>query len=388
MKFLFIIIAISAVISTASYSNYSPKEDMQKQLYYYKSDIIKFELKVAEWNKAITELSFRQRDLENQIKILSEIIENINSIDNKNNLIKQEAEFISRNEKLDKLKNEFKNRILWLYKKGSDYQYKILFTSDSPANFYARIQYLNKLTEKRKLDFARIKYEEIAYEESKKIKSYRKSELTRYINKKKEDQTSLLLEKMNIDDSLAVLKSNIENLIYQSDKLKPLIAELDYLLSITNEDNSYELKVVPDYNSESFATLKGQLIFPVNSTQIINDFGKSIDHNTGTIQNNEGIDVSIAENSDIRCIANGTVENILDLPLYRKVIIIKHSDEYRTIYGVVKDIKVSINEKVNAGKIIASTSKNLDGQIFHFEIRKGTMPEDPKYWVARVKQII
>ncbi len=388
MKRTFHIFLFIILILTTGFTNYFPREDLQKQLYYYKSDLNSYETKAAEWNRIITDLTNRQKAIENRIKILSELLENIKSGDNKNDILKQEAEFISSNEKIQKLKNEFKKRILWLYKKGPDYQYKILFTTDSPAKFYARLQYLNKLSEKRKTDFARIKFEEFAYEESKRIKGYRKSEMLRYINEKKEDQTSLLLEKINIDDSLSMLKSNVENLLYNAEKIKLVITDIEYTLSANQEENKYELKTNPDYKSNSFDSLKGVLIFPVNSTNIVNDFGKSIDRNTGTIINNEGIDVSISENSEVRCVADGIVENILDIPLYRKIVIIKHSGGYRTVYCIVKDIRVNINEKVTAGKIIAVTSQNLDGQVFHFEIRKGTTPEDPKYWVARVKQVI
>lgn len=388
MKLSYYIFTSIVLMFSAGFTYYSPKEDKQKQLYYYKSDLISYELKITEWNKIIAELKIRQKDIESRIKILSGLIENIKSVDNKNNILKQEAEFISRNERLDKLKNEFKKRMLWLYKKGPEYNYQILFTSDSPAKFYARLEYLNKLTEKRKIDFARIKYEEIAYEESKKIKGFRKSDLIRFINKKEEDQTNLLLEKMNIEDSLKLLKTDVNNLLYQSGKLKPMMTALENTLFTTVEESAFELKTVPDYKYKSFADLKGQLIFPVNSTNIINDFGKSIEHNTGTVINNEGIDVSIAENSEVRCVADGTIENVINIPLYRKIIIIKHDKGFRTVYGIVKDIRVNINETVNAGEIIAVTSQNLDGQAFHFEIRKRTIPEDPKNWVTRVKQVL
>lgn len=388
MKHIFHIFLFIVLILASGFTNYIPREDLQKQLYYFKSNLNSYETKVTEWNRIITELNSRQKAVINRIKILSELIDNIKSRDNKNDILKQEAQFIYRNEKIEKLKNEFKKRILWLYKKGPDYQYQILFTTDSPAKFYARLQYLNKLSEKRTTDFERIKYEEFTYEESKRIKGYRRSEMLRYINEKKEDQTLLLLEKINIDDSLSMLKSNVDNLLYNAEKLKPVITEIEYILSVNQEENEYELKTNPDYKSNSFDSLKGVLIFPVNSTNIVNDFGKSIDRNTGTIMNNEGIDVSIAENSEVRCVADGIVENILDVPLYRKMIIIKHSDGFRTVYGLVKDIRVNISDKVTAGNIIAVTSQNLDGQVFHFEIRKGITPEDPKYWVARVKQVI
>ena len=74
-----------------------------------------------------------------------------------------------------------------------------------------------------------------------------------------------------------MLRSNADNLLYQVEKLKPYIIEIEYSLSNNQEVNKYELKTIPDYKSDSFDSLKGVLIFPVTSTNIINDFGKSID---------------------------------------------------------------------------------------------------------------
>lgn len=380
------LLLILAGVLAAGFTVYSPKEDRQKQVYYYKSEINEYELKISEWKKLTEILEARKKNSEGKIKILSELIANINSGDTRDEILKQEAEFIAKREKIDRLKDEFKKRILWLYKKGPDYQYQLLFTTDSPAKFYARLQYLNKLTDARKTDFEKIKYEEYAYSESKKIKGYRKSEIQRYITQRKEDQSLLLLEKMDIEDSLSLIKLNIENFTRQAEKLKSAVADMEFSIWLnSNENNEYELKTVPDYSGEDFGKLKGRLIFPVSSTDIASDFGKSIDKNTGTIIRNEGIDVRIAENSEVRCVADGIVESVTDMPLYRNLIIINHGNNFRTVYGIVERISVKKNDKVQAGDIIALTSKNLEGQIFHFEIRNGIVPEDPKYWVARVR---
>jgi murein DD-endopeptidase MepM/ murein hydrolase activator NlpD len=258
-----------------------------------------------------------------------------------------------------------------------------LFTSESPSKFYARLEYLTKLSQSRKVDFEKIKYEEFAFLESKKISGLNKAELGKYINLKKQDQSSLLNDKANIEDSLTLLRSNIEIYNYQIDKIRSRLLDLEYYLSTNNDNTIYKLKSIPNYASNNFQDLKSKLILPVNSTDIINDFGKSINPLTGTIVFNEGIDVSISENSEVRCVADGVVENIFDIPLYRKIIIIRHNNDYRTVYGIVKNTRVNIGSNVNAGDIIAYTSQNLDGQMFHFEIRKKLIPEDPKYWVSR-----
>lgn len=383
MKSITGILLILLLFYSSSYADYIPREDKQKQYNNYKLELVKYETAINQSTKSISDLNLKLKDISNQIKVLSDLITDMKSGTSPNKTIQQEAEFIKRKEKIEKLKEEFKKRIVSLYKKGVDYQYQILFTSESPSKFYARLEYLTKLSQSRKVDFEKIKYEEYAFLESKKISGLNKTELGKYINLKKQDQSSLLNDKANIEDSLAMLRSNIEVYNYQIEKIRSRVLDLEYYLSTNNDNTVYKLKIIPNYTSNNFQDLKSKLILPVNSTDIINDFGKSINPLTGTIVFNEGIDVSISENSEVRCVADGIVENIFDIPLYRKIIIIRHNNDYRSVYGIVKNTSVNIGSNVNAGDIIAYTSQNLDGQMFHFEIRKNLIPEDPKYWVSR-----
>lgn len=378
-----ILIFLILIYHNVAYADYIPHEDKQNQYYNYKLQIEKYEASISLNNKNISILNLRLKDIVNQIKVLSDLISDMKSGTSPNKTINQELEFIQRKENIEKLKSEFKKRIISLYKKGSDYQYQILFTSESPSKFYARLEYLTRLSQSRKVDFEKIKYEEFVFLESKKISGLSKTELGKYITLKKLDHSSLLMEKRNIEDSLALERSNIDNYNYQIDKLRSRMLDLEYYLSTNNDNTIYRIKTIPNYSSDNFETLKGKLIFPVNSTDVINDFGKSINPQTGTIMINDGIDVSIAENSEVRSVADGVVEEIIEIPLYRKIIIINHNNDFRTLYGIVKAITVSKGSSVKAGDIIAHTSQTLDGQLFHFEIRKNLVPVDPKFWVAR-----
>jgi murein DD-endopeptidase MepM/ murein hydrolase activator NlpD len=377
-----ILLSFILIYSLAS-ANYIPREDKQKQCNNYKIEIEKYESSINIDTKIISTLNLRLKDVINQIKVLSDLMSDMKSGTSPNKTIQQEVEFIKRKESIERLKSEFKKRIVTLYKKGVDYQYQILFTSESPSKFYARLEYLTKLSQSRKIDFEKIKYEEYAFLESKKISGLNKNELGKYMNLKKQDQTSLINDKSMIEDSLSLLRSNIENYNYQIEKIRSRIIDLEYYLTNNTENTFYLLKSTPNYASDNFELLKGKLIIPVNSTDIVNDFGKSINPFTGTVTFNDGVDVSISENSEVRCVADGVVENIYDIPLYKKVIIVSHNNGYRTIYGIVKTVNVYQGNPVKAGDIIAYTSQNLDGQLFHFEIRRGIIPEDPKYWVAR-----
>ncbi|MCX6158226.1 MAG: peptidoglycan DD-metalloendopeptidase family protein [Ignavibacteriota bacterium] len=385
MKIFIQILLLMVFGYSFSYADYIPREDKQKQYYNYKLQIEKYEASSVLSNKNISSLNLKLKDIINQIKVLSDLISDMKSGASPNKTIKQEIEFIQRKESIEKLKNEFKKRIIALYKKGVNYQYQILFSSESPSKFYARLEYLTKLSQTRKVDFEKIKYEEFAFLESKKISGLNKTELGKYLSLKKQDHSSLLEEKSAIEDSLSLLRSNIDNYNYQIDKLRSRLLDLEYYLSTNNDNTVYKIMSTPNYSSDNFELLKGKLIFPVNSTDIVNDFGKSVSPLTGTVVNNEGIDVSISENSDVRCVADGIIENVFDVPLYRRIIIVSHNNGYRSVYGVVNNLYVSRGSVVKAGQVIARSSQTLDGQLFHFEIRKNLIPEDPKYWVARIQ---
>ena len=81
--------------------------------------------------------------------------------------------------------------------------------------------------------------------------------------------------------------------------------------------------------------------------------------------------------------ADGFVEEIRYIPFYGNTIIINHNNSYRTVYSVLKDINVIVKENIPAGKVIATTGENLNGQSFHFELWNDYTPLDPKPWFKR-----
>ena len=91
MMYTFKISFVLLFLIITGFTNYIPREDLQKQLYYYKSDVNSYESKIAEWNRLIASLTTRQKTLENRIKVLSELLENIKTGDSKNDVLKQEA---------------------------------------------------------------------------------------------------------------------------------------------------------------------------------------------------------------------------------------------------------------------------------------------------------
>ena len=378
-----LILILLLCLAPRLFADYNWLEDKRKQIYNYKRDLENYENLIQQKNKIISDIGYRIRDINERIKVLSQLISNMSYGGSKDDLFRQEAEFIYKKESVDRLKEEFKKRIIWLYKHGSDYQAQILFTSESPSIMYARLQYLNKLSQSRKSDFERIKYEEMSLLEKKKINTLNKLEYKKYFAQKREDKDLLLKEKILAEDSLTIAREDVDNAGRQIEKIKSRILDLEFAVNQVKKPFIYKFNNMPDYSSDNLDNAKGRLIVPVNSIEIIKDFGRTINPLTGTISLNNGIDVSVAENTEVLCIADGIVESIEIIPSLNNVIIIKHPGGFTTVYAVLGRILVKKGETVRTGMVIGYSGSTADNQSFHFEIWKNDSPLDPKSWIRR-----
>jgi len=363
-----------------SFADYNMKEDKQKQLNFFISLAEKLENRIETNSYNIEIIKKRLYEIDKQVVFLSGLLKNPAGNDSRENILMQEAEIIKKKEKVERLKIEFRKRILWLYKYGMDYQTQVLFTSESPIAFYSRLEYLNKMSGMRKQDFERIRFEDYSIQEKKKIINLNKSERLEYMTQKRREEDTLINEKISLEDSLNILKFDNESYTKQIEKIRSTIIQAELNLNSLTTNFIYKIDDSPVY-SGNFGDNKGKLIFPVQSVDIIRDFGRCVNPRTGTIFYNFGIDVSIASDSPVKAVFNGVIEEIIVVPFYRNMIVINHNGGFRTIYGLVKDITVKKGNSINAGDVIAYTSSTSEEQMFHFEIRKDFEPIDPKTWL-------
>jgi murein DD-endopeptidase MepM/ murein hydrolase activator NlpD len=114
-------------------------------------------------------------------------------------------------------------------------------------------------------------------------------------------------------------------------------------------------------------------IWPVKGP-VISRFGS---HNK---KKNNGIDIKSDEESSILAVASGKVIFSDNGPEgYGKMVIIKHSNNYVTIYSNNRENLVRVNHVVKQGEKIAKVGKSKDSKesFLHFEIRKNRIPRDP-----------
>ncbi len=91
---------------------------------------------------------------------------------------------------------------------------------------------------------------------------------------------------------------------------------------------------------------------------------------------NDGIDIAAAAGAPVLAARNGTVAAITRDTDQVPIVVIKHDDNYLTVYAGVDNLKVKKGDRVKRGQQIA-TVRAGDPSFLHFEIRKGLDSVDP-----------
>jgi murein DD-endopeptidase MepM/ murein hydrolase activator NlpD len=97
-------------------------------------------------------------------------------------------------------------------------------------------------------------------------------------------------------------------------------------------------------------------------------------------QPNDGINISVPENTMIKAAEDGTVAYAgNELKGYGNLILIRHANGYVTAYAHAKELLVKRGDQVKRGQNIGKVGQtgNVSAPQLHFEVRKGPQPVDP-----------
>lgn len=125
---------------------------------------------------------------------------------------------------------------------------------------------------------------------------------------------------------------------------------------------------------------------PLLDCSILHDFSidKLVFNSTlGWLETHSGIDLASTTSDDVFAACAGTVTSIYKNSLEGTVVVIKHDDEFSTLYGSLSaDTLVDIGDTVTAGQKIGTISssagnESLLGAHLHFEILKENSNVNP-----------
>lgn len=99
----------------------------------------------------------------------------------------------------------------------------------------------------------------------------------------------------------------------------------------------------------------------------------------------DGINIALAEGTQVKAVEEGEVAFAGgELKGYGKMILIRHPNGYVSAYAHNSELKVVRGDKVMRGQVIALSGQtgNVGSPQLHFELRKGSTPVDPAFYLA------
>lgn len=132
---------------------------------------------------------------------------------------------------------------------------------------------------------------------------------------------------------------------------------------------------------EPAATASSEPVPGIGEVQAERDFimpvqGEIILGYSGQPGGNEGINIFAPEGTPVAASGDGTVAIVSPRTNGTTIVLIRHKEDFHTVYTNLKDVAVEKDQRVVQGQIIGSVAGG-DNEFLHFEIRIGTQSTDP-----------
>lgn len=123
---------------------------------------------------------------------------------------------------------------------------------------------------------------------------------------------------------------------------------------------------------------KTRFIWPAEG-DITSPFGWRDNPVLGIHEHHNGIDIDVPLGTTVRAAAAGKVYFAGDNEGYGTTVILRHADDYYSVYGHLSTILVKTGQFVEMGQPIAESGNTgtSTGPHLHFEVRNGEFPVDP-----------
>ena len=372
--------------------------------------------KIQEINKIIEKTEQKKEVSVGKLNALGERIskqnKQIDIISESQQLLDNEAQELTKvttelSGNLEKLKVEYAKMIFASAKTSNRFnKLSFLFSSANFNQLVRRYKYLQQYSEAREKQAVLIQ----------KVRTELLTEQVKILRKKQE-QASILKEKITETQSLQILKGKQSDVVGQLSKKEKLlrsqlagnkqaVEKLENMIARIvereikhsqerqrankpdREDSPKENQKAIAMNAEetklatSFSALRGRMPWPVGSGFISDHFGV---HNhpilRGVRTNNNGVDIQTSAGNDVNVIYDGIVQSVVAIPGANMIVAVQHGD-YFTVYSKLSNVTVSNGQKVSAGQKIGVVATDNDGTSeINFQVWKTFDKLNPEHWL-------
>ncbi len=328
--------------------------------------------------------------LESQIQVRERIVNNLGSqVKSLDVEIFDLTQIILALEKdIFKLQDEYAKAAYVVYKNHNEISSLLwLLSAESFDQAYQRLKYFQQFSKFKNDQIALIKRTQSYLLQRKLELEGKKINKSKIIDEKLSESQKLDLIKAEKKELANLLKSKEteyrEEIKQKRNSLSQIQNAIEGLVTKETTTTTEEVKEVNKPLSKLFEKNKGRLPWPIAMSKgvITGRFG--VQKESGGVVTNNGIYITTEENQPVRAVFGGKVTAIQTLPIFGKVVIIQHGN-YRSVYANLENVKVNINQEIDALDEIANVKTNIqsgDTQL-HFLIYDGKTPLNPASWIT------
>lgn len=121
--------------------------------------------------------------------------------------------------------------------------------------------------------------------------------------------------------------------------------------------------------------------WPVASRNILEGYGERKNEKTNTVTFNPGINISASSGTPVVASASGRVSLVSWMAGYGTIVIIEHTNGWRTVYANLASASLSEGKVVKKGERIGTVGESIDGSYLHFQMWQGGDRKNPVHYL-------
>lgn len=301
----------------------------------------------------------------------------------------KKAEIDRIQNRLDTLSAYYSKLISSAYRnRDSRVWYMYILASDNVGQAFRRISYMRNLSSNLNRQGDKIKAAREELQKETDSLMVMKSQAQSVRNRRAADLASLLSE----EKEAAALVSNLQRnktryqqqLAAKKKQVDALNREIERIIASAvngGKSGSKTSKPVDLKLDAEFAKNMGKLPWPATGP-VVDHFGQHY-HPVFTkvkLPFNNGINIALAKDTEIKSVFNGIVKQIVVMPGYGKCVLVQHGN-YFSFYCRLGNVSVKAGDKVSTGDVIGRIDTIDDMTQLHFQIWQGTKPQNPELWL-------
>lgn len=336
---------------------------------------------------ALSTLDLVRKKVENRKALVAESDADIARINESINAKQKEVDKIQN--RLDTLTLYYSKLVKSAYKnRDSKVWYMYILSSESIGQAFRRTAYLRNLSSEMNRQGKKILSVREELQKELETLGQLKQEAEDLRAKRADEVTSLQQEEKASANLVSQLQRNKakyqKELSAKKRQVDALNKEIARIIanSVSGKSGGSKKKQPVDIKLDAeFAKNKGKLPWPADGA-VVDHFGQHYHpvFKSVKLPFNNGVTISLEKNAAVHSVFDGVVKQIVVMPGYNKCVLVQHGN-YFSFYCKLGDVTVKTGDKIKTGDIIG-TVDTIDGLTqLHFQIWKGTTPQNPETWL-------